>query len=50
MAGGPSRLTVRAANSLRLDPAPYWGPMARWVIRANNRRVLEDLRRKAEAG
>jgi len=27
----------------------YWEPIARWAIRQNTERVLEDLKRKAEA-
>lgn len=49
LAGGRTRLTVRAAHTLRLDPAPYWEPMARLAIQANNRRVLAHLKARAEA-
>lgn len=45
---GRSRLTLRAHSRLRLDPAPYWEPMARWAVAANSRRVLGWLRRSAE--
>ena len=46
---GRTRLTVRAAHTLRLDPAPYWEPMARLAIQANNRRVLAHYKARAEA-
>lgn len=46
--GGKTRLTARAAHVLRIDPVLYWEPVARWAIGANVRRVLEDIRVKAE--
>jgi hypothetical protein len=46
---GHTRLTIRAAHTLRLDPAPYWEPMARLAIHANNRRVLANYQARAEA-
>lgn len=49
LADGRTRLTVRAAHTLRLDPAPYWEPMARLAIQANNRRVLAHLKARAES-
>lgn len=45
-----TRLTVRAKHVLRLDPAPYWEPIARWAISTNNRRVLRHYRARSEAG
>jgi hypothetical protein len=48
-AGGGTRLTIRAAHVLRLDPIPYWEPLARWTVHANTVRVLEDIKAKAEA-
>lgn len=45
---GRTRLTVSAAHRLRIDPLPYWEPIARWAIQENSRRVLEDIRIKAE--
>ena len=47
--GGQTRLTVRAAHMLRIDPVPYWEPIARWAVRDNTRRALADIRDKAEA-
>ncbi len=44
-----SRLTIRAAHRLRIDPVIYWEPIARWAASNNTRRVLRDLKAKAEA-
>jgi hypothetical protein len=46
---GGTRLTIAATHQLRLDPIPYWAPIARWAISANMQRVLGDIRRVAEA-
>jgi hypothetical protein len=46
--GGRTRLTARATHMLRLDPALYWEPMARWAIRQNVSRVLGSIKRRAE--
>jgi hypothetical protein len=48
--GGGTRLTVDGSHVLRLDPALYWEPFARLAIAMNERRVLEDIRSKAERG
>ena len=40
--------TAKEGADFRLDPSPYWTPLARMAIRGNEQRVLEDLRRKAE--
>ncbi len=40
LAGGRTRLTVRADHVLRIDPVLYWGPIARWAIGQNVGRVL----------
>lgn len=48
LGGGNTRLTVRADHVLRIDPAPYWEPIARWAIGQNVARVLTDVRRDAE--
>jgi hypothetical protein len=47
---GGTRLTLRASHILRLDPVPYWAPIARWAILQNISRVMGDVRSKAEAG
>jgi hypothetical protein len=43
-----SRLTIRAAHRLRIDPVIYWEPIARWAARSNTRRVLSDIEAKAQ--
>jgi len=48
--GGGTRLTVAASHVLRIDPIPYWEPLARWAASTNSRRVLVDLKHKAERG
>lgn len=45
---GETRLVVEATHVLRIDPVLYWEPIARWAIRANTRRVLLDIKAKAE--
>lgn len=47
--GRRTRLTVRAVHRLRIDPVMYWEPIAQWAARSNARRVLRDLKAKAEA-
>ncbi len=46
--GGGTRLEIEAEHVLRIDPVLYWEPIARWAIRSNVRRVLRDLKAKAE--
>lgn len=46
--GGGTRLRVSAEHVLRIDPAPYWEPIARLAIRDNVGRVLDDIKTKAE--
>ncbi len=43
-----TRLTIRAAHRLRIDPVVYWEPIARWAASSNTRRVLRDLKTKSE--
>jgi hypothetical protein len=45
---GGTRIVERTTHQLRLDPAPYWLPIARWVVHQNNMGVLAHLRRQAE--
>jgi hypothetical protein len=43
-----TRLTILAAHRLRIDPIIYWEPIARWAANSNTRRVLDDLKLRAE--
>jgi uncharacterized membrane protein YhaH (DUF805 family) len=45
---GGTYIVERTSHELRLDPVPYWLPMARWIVRQNNARVLEHIRSHAE--
>jgi uncharacterized membrane protein YhaH (DUF805 family) len=47
-ADGGTELIERTAHQLKLDPATYWLPMARWIVHENNMRVLAHIRRQAE--
>ncbi len=49
-ADGGTDIVERTSHELRLDPVPYWLPMARWIVRQNNARVLEHIRAHAERG
>jgi hypothetical protein len=48
LSGQRSRLTILAAHRLRIDPIIYWEPIAQWAVNNNTRRVLRDLKAKAE--
>lgn len=47
---GSNRTLLRVASEhkLRIDPVPYWAPIARLAIRQNVERVLEDIKEKSE--
>jgi hypothetical protein len=45
---GRTELVLRSSHELRLDPAPYWLPMARLIVALNNGRVLRHMKRQAE--
>lgn len=47
---GGTDIVERTSHELRLDPLPFWLPMARWITRQNNARVLEHIRSHAERG
>jgi general stress protein CsbA len=49
LSGQRSRLTILAAHRLRIDPIIYWEPIARWAASSNTRRVLRDVKSKAES-
>jgi hypothetical protein len=46
--GGKTRLSVSATHTLRIDPALYWEPMARWAISQNVHRVLRSIKGRVE--
>jgi hypothetical protein len=46
--GGRTRLVVSAPNTMRIEPALYWLPLARWATHEDERRVLRHYRRVAE--
>jgi uncharacterized membrane protein YhaH (DUF805 family) len=47
-ADGGTYIVERTSHELRIDPVPYWLPMARWIVRQNNARVLEHIQSQAE--
>jgi uncharacterized membrane protein YhaH (DUF805 family) len=47
---GRTEIVERTSHQLKLDPVFYWLPMARWVVHANNIRVLAHISRHAESG
>jgi hypothetical protein len=49
-ADGGTDIVERTSHEVRIDPVPYWLPMARWIVRQNNARVLEHIRSHAERG
>jgi uncharacterized membrane protein YhaH (DUF805 family) len=47
---GGTDILERSSHELRLDPVSYWLPMAQWIVRENNARVLAHIRTHAERG
>jgi uncharacterized membrane protein YhaH (DUF805 family) len=45
---GGTDIVERTSHELRIDPIPYWLPMARWIVHQNNARVLQHIRSHAE--
>jgi hypothetical protein len=50
LADGRTEIVERTSHQLRLEPVFYWLPMARWVVHANNTRVLTHIGHEAERG
>jgi hypothetical protein len=48
LSSGRTRLVAQATHRLRIDPALYWEPLARWAIRLNVTRVLQSIKGMAE--
>ena len=46
--GGVTEIVERTSHELRLDPALYWLPFARWMVDRNNARVLTHIKSQAE--
>jgi len=46
--GGRTEVVERTSHQIKLDPILYWLPMARWIVHANNARVLTHIKRKSE--
>jgi uncharacterized membrane protein YhaH (DUF805 family) len=45
---GGTEIIERTSHELKLEPALYWLPMARWIVHENNARVLAHIRQQAE--
>jgi uncharacterized membrane protein YhaH (DUF805 family) len=45
---GGTDLNEHTSHELKLEPVLYWLPIARWVVQANNARVLAHIRARAE--
>ena len=45
---GRTEIIERTSHELKLEPIIYWLPLARWVVHANNARVLAYIHRQAE--
>lgn len=43
-----TRLEITSEHVLRIDPIPYWEPIAHLAIGSNVHRVLEDIKAKSE--
>jgi len=49
LANGKTRLIVSAPHTMRIEPALYWLPLARWTTDQDERRVLRRYQTLAEA-
>lgn len=48
LSDGRTRLTLTTNHEMDLQPAAYWLPMARWIVRENKARVLRQMKAQAE--
>lgn len=48
LSGNRTRLKIASQHLLRIDPVPYWEPIARLAIHENVSRVLADIKVKSE--
>ncbi len=46
--GGVTQIIERTSHELKLDPALYWLPFARYMVDTNNARVLRHIKAQAE--
>lgn len=46
--GGVTQIVERTSHELKLDPALYWLPFARFMVDTNNARVLRHIKAQAE--
>ena len=46
--GGITEIVERTSHELKLDPALYWLPFARFMVDTNNARVLRHIKAQAE--
>ena len=46
---GGTQIVEHTKHLLKLDPVLYWLPLARWIVHENNMRVLDHIKRQAEA-
>jgi hypothetical protein len=46
--GGITEIVERTSHELKLDPALYWLPFARYMVDQNNARVLRHIKQQAE--
>jgi uncharacterized membrane protein YhaH (DUF805 family) len=49
VANARTRVIERTSHELRLDPVPYWLPLARLIVSQNNGRVMRHVKQQAEA-
>jgi hypothetical protein len=47
-ADGVTEIVERTSHQLKLDPALYWLPFARYMVDTNNARVLRHIKQQAE--
>jgi hypothetical protein len=45
--GGQTEIVERTSHELKLDPVFYWLPLARFMVHANNARVLAHIREQS---
>ncbi len=46
---GGTDLREQTRHELRLEPVLYWLPLARYIVRLNNQRIMDYVKRRAES-